>query len=65
MCYVTFLNRHVTHFSQLAGDNRKAVDSLHLRIDKLRERLVEKEKSDNTVHDAEDADYRRKAELKK
>jgi hypothetical protein len=52
-------------FEQLSGDNRKAVESLHVRIDKLRERLAEKENSDNTTHDIDDADERRKSELEK
>jgi hypothetical protein len=60
-----FLTCYSALFEQLAGDNRKAVESLYGRIDKLRERLAEKEKSDNTSHDIDDADERRKAELEK
>jgi hypothetical protein len=60
-----FPTHYTTHFEQLAGDNRKAVESLHVRIDKLRERLAEKENSDNTAHDIDDADDRRKGDLEK
>jgi hypothetical protein len=41
------------------------VENLLVRIDKLQERLAEKENSKDTTYDIDEADNRRKAELER